>query len=160
MKALSEQVQVSVSAPLVSRREAISCVACALGAAVLGACSEERGFAITEPEPDAFRLEGRDVIITLARVPAFGATTGSLVIGAQQLIVWKRGASDYRAFNNICTHSGCGISTVLTNRLLCQCHGSEFNDEGTNVAGPAPTPLTRYPVTLDEVAGTVRVTRA
>ncbi len=160
MKILGSQALSGPTSPLVSRREAISCVVCALGAAALSACSEERGFMITEPEPDAFRLEGRDVIITLARVPSFAATTGSLVIGAQQLIVWKRAANDYRAFNNICTHSGCGIFTVLTNRLLCQCHGSEFNDEGTNVAGPAPTPLTRYPVTLDEVAGTVRVSRA
>lgn len=146
--------------PLVSRRDAISCVVCALGVVALGGCSEERGFNITEPVPNAFRLEGRDVIITLALVPAFGTATGSLLISSQQLIVWKRGATDYRAFTNVCTHSGCAITTVLTSRLLCQCHGSEFNDEGTNVAGPAPTPLTRYPVTLDEMAGTIRVVRA
>jgi Rieske Fe-S protein len=125
----------------------------------LGACSEERGFNITEPEPNAFRLEGRDVIITLSLAPSLAADNGSLLISSQQLIVWRRGAADYRAFNNVCTHSGCAITTVLTSRLLCECHGSEFNDEGTNVAGPAPTPLTRFTVTIDEMAGTIRVIR-
>ena len=57
--------------------------------------------------------------------------------------------NDYRAFTNICTHAGCGITLFLEGRFRCQCHGSEYDAEGTNVAGPAPLPLKRYRVSLD-----------
>ncbi len=71
------------------------------------------------------------------------------VLGELQLIVLRLAGDEYRTFTNVCTHSGCGISVFESQRLKCQCHGSEFDTDGRNVAGPAPAPLARYATVLE-----------
>ncbi len=63
---------------------------------------------------------------------------------ATQVFVVKQG-EQYNALSNICTHQGCEVDWVGTDsRFECPCHGSQFNLEGDNVAGPAPLPLATY----------------
>lgn len=40
----------------------------------------------------------------------------------------------------VCTHLGC-IVQEHEHGFMCPCHGSEFDDSGKNLAGPAPGPL-------------------
>merc|ERR1711879_469024 len=41
--------------------------------------------------------------------------------------------------NAVCTHLGCVVPWVqAANRFICPCHGSQYNDEGKKVRGPAP----------------------
>ena len=47
-----------------------------------------------------------------------------------------------------CTHRGCQPEPV-GDRLVCPCHGSEFDLGGAVLQGPADRPLTRYPVTRE-----------
>lgn len=81
------------------------------------------------------------------------------VIGGLSLIVLRIAADDYRAFSNVCTHAGCGIFVFQAARMLCQCHGSEFDLDGRPVAGPAPLPLTRYSTELDATGTTLTIVR-
>ncbi len=49
-----------------------------------------------------------------------------------------------------CTHLGCTPAWVKTvKKFKCPCHGSGFALDGTNLEGPAPTPLERFPVSID-----------
>ena len=49
-----------------------------------------------------------------------------------------------------CTHLGCTPAWVETvKKFKCPCHGSGFAMDGTTLEGPAPTPLERFPVSLD-----------
>ncbi len=49
-----------------------------------------------------------------------------------------------------CTHLGCTPAWVeAVKKFKCPCHGSGFAMDGTNLEGPAPTPLERFPVSLD-----------
>jgi cytochrome b6-f complex iron-sulfur subunit len=51
---------------------------------------------------------------------------------------------DIAAFgiNAICTHLGCVVPwNVAENKFMCPCHGSQYNNEGKVVRGPAPLSL-------------------
>ena len=47
-----------------------------------------------------------------------------------------------------CTHRGCQPEPVA-DRLVCPCHGSEYDLWGAVLEGPAERPLTRYEVTTE-----------
>ena len=56
-----------------------------------------------------------------------------------------------------CTHLGCTPDWLpQQNMFHCPCHGSEYDPEGVNFAGPAPRPMDRCTVTL-LANGTVQV---
>lgn len=50
-----------------------------------------------------------------------------------------------------CTHLGCTPNwSDAENRIRCPCHGSNFNVDGDVIAGPAPQPLFRPAIRLDD----------
>jgi Rieske Fe-S protein len=57
------------------------------------------------------------------------------------------------AYSSICTHQGCDVSQWKTdnNRLLCVCHGSEYDpaDRANVTFGPAPRRLPMLPVKVE-----------
>ncbi len=56
-----------------------------------------------------------------------------------------------------CTHLGCTPDWLpQQNMFHCPCHGSEYDPEGVNFAGPAPRPMDRCQVKL-MADGTVQV---
>jgi cytochrome b6-f complex iron-sulfur subunit len=67
--------------------------------------------------------------------------------------------SEVAALSIICTHLGC-IPNWLPNdrKFKCPCHGSGFMQNGINFEGPAPRPLERFKITLED--GTVVVDRS
>jgi nitrite reductase/ring-hydroxylating ferredoxin subunit len=127
---------------------------------VLVACA---GHAMEAPPPtdvDGVEISPSSVIVRLSRVPALSVPGGILVIFAAGVIVVHRAPGEYRAFSNVCTHAGCGIAEVVGPRVRCRCHGSEFDLDGVNVAGPAPSPLRRLPATIEESGTVLRIDRA
>ncbi len=61
---------------------------------------------------------------------------------------------EIRAFNATCTHLSCTVQYRRDlRRIWCACHNGEFDLNGVNVAGPPPTPLVRYEVSVsgDEI---------
>jgi cytochrome b6-f complex iron-sulfur subunit len=62
-----------------------------------------------------------------------------------------RDANGIYALTLVCTHQGCDIAggSVSFAQLRCPCHGSEFNNQGQVLLGPAPSPLAHLQVTKD-----------
>jgi cytochrome b6-f complex iron-sulfur subunit len=56
----------------------------------------------------------------------------------------------FRALSARCTHLGCVVQyqDSPVPHFGCNCHGSQFDMNGLNIAGPAPRPLSPYRVTL------------
>ncbi len=80
----------------------------------------------------------RDYVIVRTPNPSYGSP----------IVLYRRSDTDFTALLMQCTHQGVEL-TVNGNILSCSAHGSEFNDKGSVITGPADQNLTQYPVTTD-----------
>ena len=70
-------------------------------------------------------------------------------IDKKAIAVVKMPGGQVKAFSAVCTHLGCIVQYQSDRKLFhCNCHGSEFDLTGKNVAGPAPVPLHPYRVEI------------
>ena len=60
-------------------------------------------------------------------------------------------------FSSTCTHLGCHINKVENGHLVCPCHGSQFNENGSVAKGPATRPLKKLPYTINHKTGEITV---
>lgn len=64
------------------------------------------------------------------------------------------------ALSTVCTHLGCTPNWLpAENKFKCPCHGSGYRVSGLNFEGPAPRPLERFSIALDE-NGSVKVDKS
>merc|ERR1711908_112695 len=60
---------------------------------------------------------------------------------ATYLITEEKGVSNF-GINAVCTHLGCVVPwNQAENKYMCPCHGSQYNNQGKVVRGPAPLSL-------------------
>jgi Rieske Fe-S protein len=135
--------------PCIDRREFVErSVGSIFGASLLGACASLVTRTVT-PVDGALRL-------ALAHYPELTADGGSLKViakGAEDPIyVLALGDRQYAALSPICTHLGCTVD-IEEGRLVCPCHGSNYDREGRVIRGPAQRSLDRYrtQLTSDDV---------
>jgi cytochrome b6-f complex iron-sulfur subunit len=57
------------------------------------------------------------------------------------------GADGFYAISSVCTHLGCNVKHGARG-FGCPCHGSEFDENGQVVQGPAPKALAWYALSL------------
>jgi cytochrome b6-f complex iron-sulfur subunit len=76
------------------------------------------------------------------------ADTGQLLAVVR---VAEAGDRPFVVLAGICTHADCRVDTYdrSQQRLICRCHDSEFELDGTVWGGPALLPLDEYDYTLD-----------
>lgn len=68
---------------------------------------------------------------------------------ATYIVTTKDGIKDF-GINAVCTHLGCVVPwNKQANRFICPCHGSQYNDEGKVVRGPAPLSLALAHVSVE-----------
>jgi Rieske Fe-S protein len=56
---------------------------------------------------------------------------------------WLAPHAMFVVFSNRCTHVGCPAQATSAG-FSCPCHGSQFDDRGARIAGPAVRPLDRF----------------
>ena len=74
---------------------------------------------------------------------------------AHYLITLPDGIENY-ALNAVCTHLGCVVPwSAANNKFMCPCHGSQYDNTGKVVRGPAPLSLALAHVEVgdDDVVG-------
>jgi len=58
------------------------------------------------------------------------------------LVVKEDSTIESFGLNAVCTHLGCVVPWVPSeNKFKCPCHGSQYNNQGKVVRGPAPLSL-------------------
>ncbi|HEY6192055.1 MAG TPA: Rieske 2Fe-2S domain-containing protein [Bacteroidota bacterium] len=67
------------------------------------------------------------------------------------IILVRTEQEQVKAFSAVCTHLGCIVEFKPDEKIFkCNCHGSQFDLTGKNIAGPAPTPLKPFRVELKD----------
>ena len=130
--------------PCIGRREFVErSLGAVIAASVLGGCASLVTRTVT-PVDGALRL-------ALVHYPELTADAGSLKVvakgAADPIYVLALGNRRFAALSPICTHLGCTVE-IEESRLVCPCHGSNYDREGRVLRGPAEHPLARYPVEL------------
>ena len=61
---------------------------------------------------------------------------------ATYIVVKDDGSIEKYGINAVCTHLGCVVPwNKAENKFKCPCHGSQYNNEGKVIRGPAPLSL-------------------
>lgn len=74
---------------------------------------------------------------------------GGRIFADKSLVVTQPRAGEFKAFDSICTHQACPVTSVSDGQIVCSCHGSHFSiEDGSVQSGPAPAPLPSVDITV------------
>jgi cytochrome b6-f complex iron-sulfur subunit len=77
----------------------------------------------------------------------YSSSEGPYIVKDQ--VIFTKTDDRVRAFDSRCTHLSCRLNLYPDGRILCPCHGSEFNSRGQVIRGPAKRSLAELPVNYD-----------
>jgi menaquinol-cytochrome c reductase iron-sulfur subunit len=143
-------------APLLSRRQflgrlsiAVGAVAAALvGVPIIGVLMTP----LVKTTPETWRAVGKTDDFEVGKTVSVTFLDASPLPWAgvtAKTAAWLRRMSeqDFIAFSVNCTHLGCPVRWLQDAELfMCPCHGGVYYQDGAVAAGPPPSPLSRYPV--------------
>jgi len=111
-----------------------------LGVAAVGTFAACGGAGSTTPPAGAGTAAGSAGLAKVADIPVGGAIAAVGTDG-KPIILSQPTAGKVVGMSAICTHMGCTVAPDGAN-LVCPCHGSVYkSSDGSNVSGPAPSPL-------------------
>ena len=150
-----------------SRRGFIGSAALSGIVAVLGGCGggESSTGPGTSTGGSGATFANNVLTIPLSGYSGLAATNGYALFAtpinglSPNVIVINTGTDSFRAFTSVCTHEQCTVGTFDGSRIICPCHGSQFDTTGRNVVGPAPSPLRSYTASYDAAARVVTVSK-
>lgn len=120
------------------KRSALVCGAIMVGGALIESCKKNN----PAPAPVNFSINLTD--------PTYAAlkTVGGFIENSNAIVI-RTGASTYVALSDICTHAGCTVSYYNSqNQIVCPCHGGAYDINGNVIAGPPPSALAKYNVSV------------
>lgn len=110
------------------------------------------GFQFFAPRTVAGEFGG---IFTVGKVDDFPPESVTPVPAGRFYLV-RMADGGFLALYRKCTHLGCAVPwDPAQGGFVCPCHASHFEMDGTVVNPPAPRPLDRFAITIDD--GTIRV---
>lgn len=126
----------------VSRRKFLKAVAVSSGAiaagSLLAGCAGQSAptggitLDLTKPENNALTVNGGTLAIDANN------------LDSQGLLLVRAEAGDVKVYSRRCTHAGCTVGGFENGVARCPCHGSQFDQSGKVIQGPAGAPLKDY----------------
>jgi Rieske Fe-S protein len=130
---------------------------------LLGGC-EPTSLPTPAPHPGSGGAAGNDgtVAFDVSLLDADGKSVATDINGSDNfpILIVRVATARYLALSMRCTHERCEVDGNVPQNgpILCRCHGSQFNLDGSVRKGPAAAPLTSYPTTFDEATKILRIT--
>jgi cytochrome b6-f complex iron-sulfur subunit len=82
-----------------------------------------------------------------------------ITVDDRRFLIVRTDETTFVALSAICTHAGCTVRYAAGSRdVVCPCHGSTFELDGSVTNGPAQSPLDLFVASYDATAGIVTVT--
>ena len=139
-------MQQPISGP--RRREVLIGTGLGVAGTVLAGCTTygEKPAAAKPPSPSAAPgtpSAPAQALTTVAEVPV-----GSGVI-VGDIVVTQPTAGAFAGLSSVCPHAGCNVNKIVDGTIVCPCHGSRFNLDGSVAKGPATEPLEPRAVVVD-----------
>jgi Rieske Fe-S protein len=114
----------------------------AVGAGALAACSTS----LTSGDQGGNPGHTQPKTIKAAEVPVGGGT----IYPDSVIVVTQPVAGQFKAFSAMCMHLGCVVSKVDQGKIICPCHGSEYNiTDGSVYQGPTTRALDPRTLTVN-----------
>ena len=145
----------------VTRRGALATITVGIGAAIGGVIAVPVAGYVAAPagEEEVFRPVALGTVEEFTREEGFAPTAAPFVedpaqpLTSKQLAYvhhtggrsadWLAADAMFVVFSNRCTHVGCPAQATGAG-FSCPCHGSQFDERGARIAGPAVRPLDRF----------------
>ena len=136
----------------IPRRRFVKAVLLATGYSALRLPIPVRQF--TQARADDIPFPLGTFALSLSDFPALQKDNGSVLVAVPDVpdvIVTRLPGPKFYAVTSVCTHQGCtvGLFDPTLNALVCPCHGSHYQPDGTVIEGPAPKPLYSYQTHFD-----------
>jgi len=138
---------------LTDRRGVLRVAGVVVGAGALAACSSPP--VPTAPAESASSSAGAAPSSGASSAAAGGTPTSEIPVGGGKIcadtktVVTQPAAGTFKAFDAVCPHQGCTVTSVEGGQIICPCHQSHFDaTTGDRVSGPAPTGLTAKTITV------------
>jgi Rieske Fe-S protein len=75
---------------------------------------------------------------------------GGKIFGEDEVVITQPTAGNFVGLSAICTHQQCIVAKVENKKIICGCHGSEYNfANGSVVKGPAPKALAKKALKIE-----------
>jgi len=127
------------------RREVLIGTGLGVAGTVLAGCATygEKPAAAKAPAPSGAPSATAQSLTTVAEVPV-----GSGVI-VGDIVVTQPTAGAFAGLSSVCPHAGCNVNKIVDGAIVCPCHGSRFNLDGSVAKGPATEPLEARAVVVE-----------
>ncbi len=137
-----------------NRRQVLSGLGCVVVASQLSGCTIAEVFGDTEGQAVSFDVADAQ-FAELATVEGIA----TLDVGVRKVILIRRSESEVVALDRICSHAQCDMAPPLgvwqNDALLCICHQTTFNVDGTAQPGGATEdPIEAFAVDFNPGTGT------
>lgn len=114
------------------RREVLIGAGVGLAGGALAACTTYG------QKPSAATAATGGVEAALAKASDVPVGSGVIV---DDIVVTQPARGVFTAMSAVCTHAGCTVNKIVDGVIVCPCHGSKFNLDGSVAEGPATRPL-------------------
>jgi len=142
-----------------SRRDFLKTFGSALaGLSLIGFVAPVINSCTTPTDPGA-DVQAFDITVDVSSLTTNNSALRTQTPDGHTLLVVRNSASAYTTLLLVCTHEGCGGSSMTQSgsTVKCSCHGAQFNLSGAPMSGPASSNLKTYSTTYDSSTKKVNI---